>query len=648
LLLRNCFRSGLAVSAFVLAGLAGAAQAQSVDDNAVKSADDAFGTKVGLEDVGLYNASSARGFNPQDAGNMRLEGIYFDQRALLCGRITKSSTMRVGLPSQAFPFPAPTGIVDISIYQPEAKAGGSVTAQFQRPHGLSILGADYKTPITDDLGIYISGSATDNFSNFNGRMYMTCGAIVSRWTPGDSIEIIPFVTFNDKSGEEAQPFILPAGGAFVPPRIDRRVFFGQDWADRTVHEVSYGTIFRAKPIDHWSINAGFFHSANNRRESHSVFFRNVNAAGMGNLDITGFPGNRAASYSGEVRATGVYTQGKVWQHTIHMSVRGRDTQRKFGGGHTVNFGPRMIGVYDPVPEPIFRYGLRDIDHVRQTTPGVAYTGDWARIGSFNVGAQKSFYRRNLGEQGAVPNTTKSQPWLYYASTALYATDKLTVFASYTRGLEEFGVAPDNAVNSGEPMPAALTKQIDAGIRYQILPSLSGVVSVFEIKKPYFDRNTANLFTNVGSLSHKGLELSLTGRLSPSWTIVAGGLLLKPRVSGLPVQQGLIGEVPAGTPFRNINVNVQFSPPSWKGAALDATADVQGAYYANRLNTLRMPASETLAIGGRYPFTVGDVRASIRVLVSNVFNVYDWTVDGASGRFAPISPRTYQARLITNF
>ena len=48
-------------------------------ENAVNSAEDAFGTSIGSETVGLYSASSARGFNPQLAGNIRLDGLYFDQ-----------------------------------------------------------------------------------------------------------------------------------------------------------------------------------------------------------------------------------------------------------------------------------------------------------------------------------------------------------------------------------------------------------------------------------------------------------------------------------------------------------------------------------------------------------------------------------------
>ena len=43
-------------------------------DNAVTSADDAFGNNVGTENIGLYNALEVRGLSAIDAGNVRLDG----------------------------------------------------------------------------------------------------------------------------------------------------------------------------------------------------------------------------------------------------------------------------------------------------------------------------------------------------------------------------------------------------------------------------------------------------------------------------------------------------------------------------------------------------------------------------------------------
>ncbi len=45
----------------------------------VTQAEDAFGFSVGRESLGIYNAGNARGFSPTAAGNLRIDGLYFDQ-----------------------------------------------------------------------------------------------------------------------------------------------------------------------------------------------------------------------------------------------------------------------------------------------------------------------------------------------------------------------------------------------------------------------------------------------------------------------------------------------------------------------------------------------------------------------------------------
>ena len=99
------------------------AAAQRVADNAVKAADDAFGTTVGNEQTGLYNPYEARGFSPVEAGNVRIEGLYFDQQVQLNSHVGRGNTVRVGISAQSYAFPAPTGVADFSLRLPGDKTG---------------------------------------------------------------------------------------------------------------------------------------------------------------------------------------------------------------------------------------------------------------------------------------------------------------------------------------------------------------------------------------------------------------------------------------------------------------------------------------------------------------------------------------------
>src|SRR5215213_9036048 len=106
---------------------ASSAFAQSrASDNAVTQAEDAFGFSVGRESIGIYNGGQTRGFSPIAAGNVRVEGLYFDPVAGIQGVLVNSTSIKVGLSAQGYPFAAPSGIFDQRLRRPNAKLGGSL------------------------------------------------------------------------------------------------------------------------------------------------------------------------------------------------------------------------------------------------------------------------------------------------------------------------------------------------------------------------------------------------------------------------------------------------------------------------------------------------------------------------------------------
>ncbi len=624
------------------------AWAQAVDDNAATSADDAFGTKVGNDNVGLYSSASARGFNPALAGNIRFEGLYFDQQAFMGRIIIRGSTMRVGLSAQSYPFAAPTGISDITLTLPvEGHSAYTVQSDVSRPTGLTNLYLSASVPITDKLG-WIIGGLPLSLPHFQGNAhgYRYNFGTVFHWKPTDWLEVIPFGYKQKSKNDEVGPSIYTAGD-YLPPKFDRSVFFGQEWADRAQQDNTYGMLVRVRPSDNWMLRSAFFSSEINRSTNYVVNYRNVQPNGNATLSVLKYPNHLTLSYSGEVRATGIYTTGQ-FRHTIDLAVRGRDVDRTFGGGTSISFGSNPIGVWAPQPYPRYTYGVRDQDLVKQYTPGISYGLQWANVGEASVGLQRSYYDRTFGKQGGVRTSTSSQPWLYNGTLAYYISRSFVVYGSYARGIEEFGTAPDGTANAGEPLQARVTSQIDAGIRYTISPGFNLVLGAFQIKKPYYDRDAANVYTVVGDLKHTGVEFSLTGKPIPSVTLVAGAVYVKGKVAGLPVNNGTIGSTEPGLAPYTVRLNVQYGPQMFKGVVAEFQANSETASYANRTNTFKVPTATTFGIGARYPFRVGTTRAQVRFFVDNIFNAWTWTVDGNSGRFAPSGQRLYQARITADF
>src|SRR3546814_4056402 len=80
----------------------------------------------GGEVLGIYNPNSVRGFSPIDAGNVRLEGLYFDRQGEFSTRLVEGSRIRVGPSAAGYAFPAPSGVVDYNFRPrgPEAMVSG--------------------------------------------------------------------------------------------------------------------------------------------------------------------------------------------------------------------------------------------------------------------------------------------------------------------------------------------------------------------------------------------------------------------------------------------------------------------------------------------------------------------------------------------
>jgi iron complex outermembrane receptor protein len=638
------------VSVLALAAILNAreAAAQRADDNALAAAEDAFGTSVGNESVGLYGAGSARGFSPTEAGNVRIEGLYFDQKTGLGSQIVRSSTVRVGVTAQAYPFPAPTGIVDYALRLPGDQVVHSAVVGVG-PYDQATFDLVSQVPLSGTKLGFVAGASISHDAprEWIADSITWTGGGLLHWAPSDFVNISGFYSRAKTRDQEVRPVIYTNG--ILPPRFSRSAYFTQEWADMETRDTNFGVVSTVTPASEWTLRAGVFRSRAEVPENHVISYRNTQPDGSAQVDALKDPPTYAGSYSGEVRLSRRFIEGDR-AHTVHIAVRARDARRVFGGADVENLGPGFIAVYNPAPEPAFVFGPQRKDIVKQGTAGISYGVKWLGIGEFSAGLQKTHYTRELMPLGgAVLTKSTSTPWLYNATAALTPTKAMVFYAGYTRGLEASNVAPDNAINRGEALPANITRQADAGIRYQFGPTLRAVAGVFEVSKPYLDRDATNLFRPVGRIRNRGVEASISGTPVPALTVVAGAVLIQSRVSGLTVDSGLIGSVTPGVWDRVLNVNVQYGPQSWNGLSLEGDVENRGDYFADRRNTFKVPGETMINVGARYRFDIGEYPANFRVRVENLTNVYNWHVhSSAGGWFHPQARRRYSARLSVDF
>ncbi|MBA2771928.1 MAG: TonB-dependent receptor, partial [Sphingomonas sp.] len=289
-----------------------------------------------------------------------------------------------------------------------------------------------------------------------------------------------------------------------------------------------------------------------------------------------------------------------------------------------------------VPEPDFDFGPLTRDEVRQITGGIGYELRWPDVAELSLGVQRTDYEKNTLIPGRPTLTTEDSPWLYNATLALHLTNKLVAYGGYTRGLEESGVAPPNAVNRNSAPPALKTSQRDAGIRYAILPRLSFVAGIFDVRKPYFNVSPDRVYRELGTVRHRGIELSLAGQPIEGLSVVAGAVFLDADVSGEAVDFGIIGPKPVGTTGRIIRANFDYRLPFFESLSVDLGITSQAGKVASALEYAELGGRQlttkprtTVDIGARYRFSAGGTPATLRGQITNLFNVYGWDVSSNS-------------------
>jgi iron complex outermembrane receptor protein len=617
------------------------------DENAVRQAQDAFGTSVGRETIGLYSAALVRGFSPIAAGNARIEGLYFDQVWAPSPRMRRSSTVRVGIAALGYPFPAPTGIVDYALRKPGAEAKLSVVAGADS-YGATFVETDAELPLAGrrlSLGFGASASHNEYPSGVGGQ-YRNA-ALALRWNPVAAVEIVPFWHRSEGFDHEKAPLYLPAGAA-LPPRIERRRFHGPHWADYRGSAVNYGLLTGARAGGGWNVRAGVFRSLYDDQRGFSHLLTNITPDGRADRVLIADPPYKNASTSGEVRLSHALDAGAgQWLHGLHASVRARDRGRRYDGSQRIELGPTTITSAFLGAEPVYRFGPQTRDRTRQWTAGLAYEGSWRGVGEAGFSVQKTDYRKHLERPGFAPAQTRDQPWLYNATAALHLSGLLVAFAGHTRGLEESGVAPDTARNRNELLPAVGTAQSDIGLRYTLAPGLRVVAAAFDVRKPYFNFDAANRYALLGDVANRGIELSLAGALTPRLNIVTGAVLSRPRATGEGVRLGRVGPRPVGLARRSVELNLDWRTPWLEALSLDMTASHSGAVTATVDNRVALQARTIVGVSGRYRFNVMARPATLRVALNNLSDVYGYDLKGA-GAYEVIAGRLASAYLSVDF
>lgn len=607
------------------------------------SSNDAFGTLVGFESIGLYGETQVRGFNLEDAGNYRIEGHYFVRGSSPSALLRNATTVRIGVNALRYDFPAPSGVIEYDLLPIPEGSRLQVETGRRALNGPFVDVVGSTTLDSGKLRLAAVGELGpwQHYTNgATGSIYVVGG--IARWNPSPSVKLAVFGNMTNLNSDPGTGFV--PGGEFLPREVKRGVLRSQPWLRFRVERRNLGAFGDADLGSGWKIGAAAFHSAARFPRLDFNLIEVLDEAGDSLAQAFVVPRQSVASDSASVTLERSWKTGSL-NHRLVATARARRTQNFSNPAFQFEIGQAPPEAPFPtIPKPDFVIGdARTADRTKQFTVGAGYRlGIGTRV-ELRADLQKTDYsRRHASLDGTITNG-KSRPWLYSLSGLAGLSRDLVVFASYSRGLEESGVAPSSASNRGEVLPAVIATQREVGARYSFTPALSLIAGLFDTRKSTPGIGPDGRFDLVGQVRHRGFEASLAGALTPRLNIVAGLMILDARLRGPLVDQKAIGPRPVATPGYLGLLNASWSPKGVKGLSLDATIDRIGRAYIGSSNITRSKNQNNVELGFRYNFSLAGRSMSVRGRVLNLFDSFYWQPD-SSGTLYPNDQRDFELSL----
>jgi iron complex outermembrane recepter protein len=598
-----------------------AVDAASAADADPETQEDGFGARIGEERIGLYGEDQVRGFALEDAGNYRIDGLYFVRTRAPSNAVLSGSGTRIGVNALRYDFPAASGIVDYALRTPATDAPARTAFGWRGysgpflDHYFGAMGASDRWGLAGGVVIapsqrYADGSAGDYFAL----------GLAPEWRTASGLRLRAIV---DAAEWEAQADTgyLPAAGARLP-EIERRRYNGQDWSRFRISDRNIGVLVDGLRWAGWRIDAGAFLSRSDRARSDFNLYSDVREDGSADATTFAVGPQSSRAGSGELRAVRAFGSRDA-RHRLTAALRHRDSRSRTATGTAVSIGAAdLFGDLPDAPEP---QGLgaapRSRDDVRQTTLAFGYRFDLRDRLSLNVGAQRSRYAKAvIAADGAFSRRSDTQ-WLYDASLLLPVGERVTVFAAAVRSLEETGVAPQNASNRNAILPPVLATQRELGVQWTIADDLNLIANAFDLRKALPGVGDDGVYRLLGDARHRGVELSLAGDITETFDVNIGALLMRPRIDG--GEDAGAGDEPVGRSARVAVTTLNWKPARVPGTAFDLVATYNGPRWADRANSARTPGYAVFDLGLRRDLRIAGFDALFRLRLRNIGDRYAW-------------------------
>lgn len=616
----------------------------------------------------VYSNLAIRGINVDNRGNYRLNGTLPIINLVDLPLEDKDRVEALkGASALYYGFTTPSGIINLTMKRPTPEqmieadvfgdSNGGVGGHVDYGNSWGMFGARVN-------GVY--AHVDSGIDHASGTRSLISGAF--DFKPAHNL------TFNFDAEHIFKKIVEPGIFRFVkktaptpanpypavklPPLLDPSTNFGPDWGTNRAEETNLLANMDWKISRAWDLTVSVGESRL-RRDRHFSYLdpNNINAdpkkgpVGQYVETVAAQPDYHGLNRNARAELAGTFDTGPLTHEIlVGASINVRDLYASASINTTFiqdYLDPHSLTqVADPLPTftptRINDKGVYLFDRVK--------FHEWLQLLG---GVRKSDYTESV-IGGA--DTFKSKPWSYSYGAVIKPVKWASVYGTYIQGLESTPVAPATANNAGQQLPATKSKQEEGGIKLEPLKNLLFQAAYFQIDRAATFVNGTNDYVQDGKLRYKGVEVSLTGNLTPELSVYTSTQFLSAKqVSGAPstlikavFTPTVVGRVVENTPKHTFSLSVNYKLDRFvEGLSLNG-----GTLYISRraidaLNQAFVPGYELFNLGMGYEHEVAGHDMIFRINAENITGKRYWASTGAD-LLAEGAPQVVKFSLSTKF
>lgn len=584
-----------------------------------------------------------RGIAVENRTNYRLNGSL---PIMNFGQVPMEDKERVevlkGATALYYGFTSPAGVVNFVTKRAGATPVTTVGMTVDQ-NGTAVATADVARRFGEQqqVGVRINAvggtlaSYMDDVGNGNRRFV----SAALDWRVNARLRLAADLEYDKRRVTEQVGITLPTavnGVITLPRTVDPKRLVGPDWAKFETE--TKNALLRADYAlsDNWALTVEGGHSETARDRALPIFrFTNNAAIATGAGRITGNLQHSVLD-STMLRAelAGTVNTGPV-KHDVTFGVnrtdKGQDpiyqatytipSQNLYNPAPVTNY---TVSAYSATPTTA---GLETRDSGAYAIDRMTFSPHWQAV----AGVRSVKYKSDQGANHYDVSKTTPMAALIYKYT-----DDLSFYVSGSQGLEEGETAPTGTANANQRLAPGVSRQKELGARWR-MPVAGGTLvqaSLFEINRPGYYTNTANIYSADGEQHFRGLELSTQGKLTPRLSWQTSAQFIDPEFRDIGAAYN--GKLPENAAKRTASAFLSYELDAVPGLSVNGGAYYTGSRPVNDLNQAFLGGVTLFTVGGRYVTTVMGKRTSVQLNVENAGGKEYWA--GAGTRLSSGAPR----------